>query len=479
MKLVVTSGTFSPARVLATGLALCIFIFGIVACGGGGGGGVAATPPSGGGGGGGGGTPPPAGLFMYAFLPGASPSTTYSVTGFSVDTTTGALSAVPSASLATTSVPNGTCGTSGCQTQGGTYYPDSILYLASDADNKIRPFTLNLSTGALTEQTTATYTYSGFLTTANSSGRAVQSHVPNVLYISPSTAQTNGTATIDAFSVNSSTGALSALIGTTVSSSTHVGVVTTPSYTVAAACGGTNCSTFTTYAINSDGSTGAQNGTTSVIGNAFSLYSNGNSSFLLSTDGTKIYAYPISAAGVGTTPGVTTNIGGLSGAGTTPNCQNNPTSQSNVVVLSCSSSNNGTTPTYVQGFSINASGVMTPGSGTFSYTNTYGNNLTFDNSGKYFFTQSGTTSINTEYSIDGSGNIGTVTGTTLTGYIAMPPVGEFLYLQNNGTVTPYQINSSNGSLTVGTTQALPGSGSGNQMFLFGGSSVQSYIPLGN
>ena len=474
MKPVVTPGAFSQARVLVAGLAL-FFIFGLTACGGGGGGSSAPLPSGGGGGGGGTGT-----LFMYAFLPGSSPSTTYSVSGFSVNTTTGALTAI-SGVPASTSVPNGTCPPgSKCQTSGTTYYPDSILYLASDADNTIRPFTLNTSTGALTEQTGATSTYTGFLNTANDSGRAVQSHVSNVLYISPSTAQTGGTATVDALSVTPSTGKLTALAGTTVSSSIHVGVITTPTYSVAASCGGTNCSSFTTYAINSDGSTGAQNGTVNVTGNAFSLVSQGSTSFLLSTDGTKIYAYPISGSGVGTIPGVTTNIGGLSGAGTTPNCQSSPTSQSNVVVLSCSSSNNGSTPTYVQGFSINTSGVMTPGSGSFNYTTTNGNNLTFDNSGKFFFTQSGgTTNTNTEYSVNASGNIAPLT-TTLSGYIAMPPVGEFLYLQNNnGNLTPYQINSSNGSLTAGTAQTLPTSGTGSQMFLFGGSSVQSYIPISN
>ena len=431
-------------------------------------------------------------LFLYGFMPGASD---YSVQGYSVDTTTGALTQVV-ASTATT-VPTGVCNTNGCANGGMTYYPDSVLYMwndAASANGNMYPFAADPNTGALTAGPTFSYPGSigSYQNTCGSQGMyPEQGYASNILDLST----TNNNCTAGATTVTASpytvgtAGALATLSGSgSITSAVTAGVLTTNTFSLGISLG-TSYGSATGYAIGPNGGIGSATGTTTFTGSAIGLASEGTGSsrltFVLSTDGTTgFYAYPLTNTGVGALSGSTTNFGGLS---CSSNVQVVSNPSGNGVAISCLTA---TTNIYeIQEFGISGSGVLMAGSETPVSVVTGGGNarVRFDNSGAYMFIDvPGSPDTTKEYPISSAGDaILAQIGPTLTGRMFGTPTGEFGFLVTGNsastTITPEQINASNGALTAGAavTMAADNASGTRDIFLFGGSAAQGYVPLNN
>ncbi|MGO9830929.1 MAG: beta-propeller fold lactonase family protein [Myxococcaceae bacterium] len=367
----------------------------------------------------------PTGTFVYV-----SNTVSNSVSIYSINATTGALTSVdtPAPADGPSSVAVDPSG--------------SFAYVTNFYTNEVSTYTIDASTGALAQvQTMSTRGAPNSIALAQ--GATAVAYIPKFAYAANYTSNN-----VSAYTINASTGALSA-VGAAVAAGTNPSSVAVDPFGRFAYVTNYGSNNVSVYTI--DASTGAL----SAVGSAVAA---GTQPISVAVDPTGSFAY-VANYGSGNVSAYTIDqsTGALSGgatltAGTNPNSVAVDPSGRFVYVANYGSGD-------VAAFSLaSGTGVLTSvGANVAAGTNPY--SVAVDATGNYVYVANyGSNNVSIfviasssgALSADGAG--ATVGAGTTPTCIAVDPAGSFAYVANSSTVWAYSVSSTNGELAnVGTT----------------------------
>lgn len=315
-----------------------------------------------------------------------------------------------------------------------------FVYVANGGDNTVSAFSINTSTGALTP-----VPGSPFVAGASPSSIAVNAS-GTFAYVTNSSDNT-----VSAYAIDASTGALTPVPGSPFATGSIPNAVTVNPAGTYVYVANLNDSTLSAYSI------GANGALTPVPGSPFATASY-PSSIAINPAGTLAYVADdsnstVSAYSIGAN-GVLTQIAGSPfSAGTTPSISVAINPAGTVVYLANNGDNN------VSADSIGPSGSLTPVAGSSFTAGSQPTGVTISPSGAFVYVTNGGDNTIWAYDVGAAGALTPMAGSPFAAGVSpnavtISPTGAFAYVANWGdnTVSAYSINSSTGALT-----AVPGS----------------------
>jgi 6-phosphogluconolactonase (cycloisomerase 2 family) len=365
----------------------------------------------------------PTGKFLY--------SAGTNLAAFTINATTGALTAVTGSPY---TLPGQSTGITIDPTGKFLY---ASLFNATTPD--ILTYSLNTTSGALTQIATQGIDGNQGEALAIASGSKAVVFTPKFAYVTNSTDKT-----ISEYTINDSTGALTAISGSPLSDTNGpVAVAATPSGAFVYTANSNN--SISEYTVNA--TTGAltkiSGSPITGFGRVSSLVVDPTSSFLLIFDAVNqvIDSYSINA-----TTGALTKLTSANTVGGFPSFALDPTGTIAAV-------NNGSV---VDTYRINNGGLVPLVSGNESGVGV----LAYDQSSQYLFIAQANTNVVLTYNLLTDKQISSVATGNSPSAVLAEPSGKYVYVanENDGTVSAYTLNNSTGALTAIGTAIAAGSG---------------------